>query len=156
MPPPEPPAASPPRAPGAAAIEVHALLVCRKVVTAPGGNVGLEDVLEVLPVDALPGDVGPLSFVAFVRHLPAGPGRGAFVVEAAGDTPRAGARAPLEVNVPEGYQGRQVAVQVRLPSLPMQRGGWYQVAFEWEGTRLATNRFAVGARSKTGPGKPPD
>jgi hypothetical protein len=150
MPPPEPPqpSASATRAQGGAEIEVHALLLCRKVVTAPGGNVSLEDVLEILPVDALPGDVGPLSFVAFVRHLPAGPGRGAFVVEAAGDTPRVVARAPLEVNVPEGYRGRQVAVQVRLPSLPLTRGGWYQVAFEWEGTRLATNRFAVGARSK--------
>ena len=135
-------------------IEVHALLVCRKVVTAAGGNVGLEDVLEILPVDALPGDVGPLSFVAFVRHLPAGPGRGAFVVETAGDAPRVVARCPLEVNVPEGYRDRQVAVQVRLPSLPMARGGWYQVAFEWAGRRLATNRFAVGARSKPTPPPP--
>lgn len=141
MPPPEPPV------PALPAIAVHALLICRKVVAAAGGSVTLEDVLEILPVEALPGDVGPLSFVAFVRHLPAGPGRGAFVVEAVGETPRAVARAPLEINVPEGYQGRQVAVQVRMPSLPMTRGGWYQVAFEWAGARLAVNRFAVGARS---------
>jgi hypothetical protein len=125
---------------------VHALLVCRKVVTGAGGNVGLEEVLEILPVAALPGDVGPLAFVAFARNLPAGPGRGAFVVESDAPNPRVVARCPLEVNVPEGYQGRQVAVQVRLPSLPMARGGWYRVAFEWAGARLATNRFAVGAR----------
>jgi hypothetical protein len=108
--------------------------------------VGLEDVLEILPVAALPGDVGPLAFVAFVRNLPAGPGRGAFVVEADAPAVRVVARCPLEVNVPEGYQGRQVAVQVRLPSLPIARAGWYRLAFEWEGTRMATNRFAVGVR----------
>ena len=132
---------------------MHALLVCRKVVTSGTGNVSLEDVLEILPVAALPGDAGPLAFVAFVRNLRAGAGRGAFVVEADAPTPRVVARCPLEVNVPEGYQGRQVAVQVRLPSLPMARGGWYRLAFEWEGTRLAVNRFAVGVRQ--GPPVPP-
>jgi hypothetical protein len=125
---------------------VHGLLVCRKVVAGAGGNVGLEDVVEILPVAALPGDAGPLAFVAFVRNLPPGPGRGAFVVESDAPTARVVARCPLEVSVPEGYEGRQVAVQVRLPSLPIARGGWYRLAFEWGGTRLATNRFAVGVR----------
>src|SRR5690349_10688268 len=93
------PGTPPPQPPGT--IEVHALLVCRKVVTGAGGNVGLEEVLEILPVAALPGDVGPLAFVAFVRNLPSGPGRGAFVVEADAPTPRVVARCPLEVNIPE-------------------------------------------------------
>src|SRR5262245_22868776 len=120
MPPPQPPASE--------AIQIHALLVCRKAAAGPGGNVGLEDVLEIVPVAALPGDAGPLTFVAFARNLPAGAGQGAFVVEADGETPRPVARFPLEVRVPDGYQGRQVAVQVRLPSLPIARGGWYRVS----------------------------
>lgn len=142
---------APPAPPGPTPIEVHALLVCRKAVAGAGGNVGLEDVLEIVPVDALPGDAGPLTFVVFARHLPAGPGQGAFVVEADGEPPRPVARFPLEVNVPEGYQGRQVAVQVRIPALPIARGGWYRVGFEWQGARLATNRFAVGARQASAP-----
>jgi len=134
---------------------VHALLVCRKVATGAGGNVGLEDVLEILPVAALPGDAGPLAFVAFVRNLPSGPGRGAFVVETDVPATRVVARCPLEVTVPEGYQGRQVALQVRLPSLPIARGGWYRLAFEWAGARLAANRFAVGIRQGAATAPPP-
>lgn len=135
------------------AVQVHALLVCRAAQVGPGGNVSINDVLEILPVEALPGDVGPLTFLALVRNVPGGKGQGAFVVSAEGPTPRPVARCPIEVEVPAGYEGRQVALQVRLPSLPVTRGGWYEVAFEWQGTRLAANRFAVGLR-RTPPGVP--
>jgi hypothetical protein len=128
-------------------IEVHALLVCRKVTSSADGHVGLEDVVEIVAAEKLPGDVGPLCFVAFVRHLPTGPGRGAFVVRTAPPDARDLVRLPLEVNIPAGYQGRQVALQVRVPALPLERGGWYEVGFEWEGRGLAANRFAVGVRS---------
>jgi hypothetical protein len=132
---------------------VHALLVCRKAQAGPSGELSLDDVLEILPVAALPGDVGPLTFVALVRNLPEGPGRGAFVVRTPAPERRDIARCPLEVNVPAGYAGRQVALQVRLPSLPVARGGWYELLFEWAGVVLAENRFAVGAR--TAPAAPP-
>ena len=64
-------------------IEVHALVVCRKAAVAPSGSITIEEVLEILPVDALPGDVGPLTFLALVRHLPSGRGRGACRARAA-------------------------------------------------------------------------
>lgn len=134
-----------------APIEVHALLVCRRAEVGPNGNIGIEDVLEILPVDSLPGDAGPLTFLALVRNLPSGRGRGAFRIQADGASAREVARCPLEVEVPTAYQGRQVALQVRLPSLPVARGGWYEVVFEWEGQRLAHNRFAVGARAGAKP-----
>ncbi len=130
----------------APAIAVHALLVCRKAEMSPAGQLRIEDVLEILPVAALPGDVGPLTLLALVRNLPSGPGRGAFLVEAEGPPARDVARCPIEVEIPAAYGGRQVALQVRLPSLPIARGGWYEVTLEWEGLRLASNRFAVGAR----------
>ena len=130
-----------------APVHVSALLLCRKVTVSVAGDLSLEDVVEVLPVAALPGDVGPLTFVAFVRHLPPGPGRGAFLVRWTGAEPRELARCPVELTIPKGYEGRQVALQVRLPSLTLGRGGWYEVAFEWEGRTLAVNRFAVGVRS---------
>ena len=56
------------------------------------------------------------------------------------------ARLPLEVKVPEAFSGRQVAVQVRVPSIPVQHGGWYDLMFEWEGTPIAATRFAIGQR----------
>lgn len=126
---------------------VHALLVCRKAQAGPTGELSLEDVLEILPVPGLPGDVGPVTFVALVRNLPEGPGRGAFVVRTPAPERRDIARCPLELTVPAGYAGRQVALQVRLPSLPVARGGWYELLFEWAGKTLAENRFAVGART---------
>lgn len=135
-------------------VEVHALLVCRAAKVGPSGNVSIDDVLEILPVESLPGDVGPLTFLALVRNVPGGKGEGAFVVSAQGPTPRLVARCRIEVDVPAGYEGRQVALQARLPSLPMTRGGWYEVAFEWQGKRLAANRFAVGTR-RAPPEAPP-
>jgi len=107
----------------------------------------LEHVLEVVAVDEMPGDAGPLTFVAFLRGLPAGQGHCAFVVRPATSRDHVTARLPLELDVPEAFTGRQVAVQMRIPSIPVQHGGWYDVVFEWEGTPLAANRFAIGQRS---------
>ena len=106
----------------------------------------LEDVLEVVAVDELPGDAGPLAFVAFVRGIPAGAGKFAFVIQPAGSRDHITARLPLEVQVPEAFANRQVAVQVRVPSIPVSHGGWYDLMFEWEGKPLAANRFAIGQR----------
>ncbi len=134
-----------------AAVVVHALLLCRDVTTSATGDVSVEGIVEILPVERLPGDVGPLCFLALVRNLAPGPGRGAFLVRTPGPEARDIARCPLQVNVPPGYAGRQVALQVRLASLPVTQGGWYEVIFEWEGQALAANRFAVGARARSGP-----
>lgn len=133
-------------------ITVHALLVCRKAEAAASGELTLHDVLEILAVDTLPGEAGPVTFVALVRNLPEGPDKGAFVVRAPAPQSADLARCPLEVQVPKGYAGRQVALQVRLPSLPVARGGWYELHFEWAGQVLAASRFAVGARSAPGQG----
>lgn len=97
-------------------------------------------------MDGFPGDAGPLTFVAFVRNLPPGPGTCAFVLRPVGEGGPGTARLPLEVDVGPSLAGRQVALQIRVPSLPVAQGGWYEVAFEWEGTPLAANRFAIGAR----------
>ncbi len=125
---------------------VHALLVCRRVETQASGEISLHNVLEVLPVDSVPGDVGPIAIVAFVRNLPPGQATGAFLLRPEGNEAMQ-ARMPLEVNVPEGFGGRQIALQVELPSLPVGSGGWFEFGFEWDGELLAINRFAVGARS---------
>lgn len=106
----------------------------------------LEDVLEVVAVDSMPGDAGPLSFVAFVRGIPAGEGKFAFVIQPSGSPDHVMARLPLEVTIPEAFWGRQVAVQVRVPSIPVKHGGWYDLMFEWEGTPIAATRFAIGQR----------
>ena len=106
----------------------------------------LEDVLEVVALDEMPGDAGPLAFVAFVRGIPAGAGEFAFVIQPAGSPDHVTARLPLEVKVPEAFGGRQIAVQVRIPSIPVTHGGWYDLVFEWAGQPLAANRFAIGLR----------
>lgn len=124
---------------------VHALLVCRGAEAGEGGEISIHNVLELIAVDEVPGDVGPITIVAFVRNLPQGEGTGAFLLRPEADeAPQA--RLPLEVNVPAGYGGRQVALQVQLPSLPVGSGGWFEFGFEWDGEVLATNRFAVGVR----------
>ncbi len=82
--------------------------------------------------------------MAFVRNLPPGPGQGAFVLRTPGSEESLG-RLPLDVTIPQGYGGRQVALQVRVPALPVKSGGWFQVMFEWNGSILAVNQFAVGA-----------
>ena len=82
--------------------------------------------------------------MAFVRDLPAGPGAGAFLLRHPDGTNLG--RLPLEVNVPAGFDGRQLALHVKLASMPIEAGGWFEVAFEWDGTVLGANRFAVGSR----------
>ena len=124
---------------------VHALLVCRGVETDASGQITIQNVLEVLPVDEVPGEVGPLTFLALVRNLPQGPGKGAFLLRSAGSEAPQG-HLPIEVEVPAGYAGRQIALQVTVPALPVATGGWFEVQFEWAGEVLAANRFAVGVR----------
>jgi hypothetical protein len=119
----------------------------------PGGDLTLHNVVEIVPVDAFPADAGPLVFVAFVRSLPTGPGKGAFVLHPAGRRDDVVARLPLEAAVPPQFAARQVALQVRVPSIPVNRGGWYDVVFEWDGRPLAVNRFAIGEKAKGS--KPP-
>ncbi|MHC5010213.1 MAG: hypothetical protein ACYTG6_04585 [Planctomycetota bacterium] len=135
---------------GESTIVVHGLLVCRNAELAEEGRLNLQEVLEVVAVDALPGDAGPLTFVAFLRRLPPGKGEGAFTIHPAGSRDHVTARLPLDVDVPEGSGERQVALQVRVPSIPVTRGGWYDVVFEWNGRPLATNRFAIGLLPKKG------
>jgi len=125
---------------------VHALLVCRGLDTSAEGEISLQNVVEIVPVDKVPADIGPLTFVAFVRNLPKGPGQGAFVLRSPGREEALG-RLPLEMDVPAGLEARQVALQVTVPSLPVASGGWFEVYFEWAGTPLAANRFAVGVKA---------
>ena len=125
---------------------VHALLVCRDLETEPDGSLTLRNVVEILPAETIPGEVGPLVFVAFLRGVPAGGGEGAFVLRAGGSDQTAGARIPLRFDVPEAMTGRQLAVHVRLPKLPVEQAGWFDLAFEWAGDELASTRFAIGTR----------
>jgi hypothetical protein len=127
-------------------IAVHGLLLCRKIETTPEGELTLHNVVEVVPVERFPSDVGPLVFVALVRNLPPGAGKAAFTLSPAGRPERVLARLPMEVNVRPEYRGRQVAVQLRVPSIPVASGGWFEIGFEWEGRVLASNRFIVGER----------
>lgn len=103
------------------------------------------------PVDKLPGEVGPLTFVAFVRNLPAGPAEAAFVLRAPPtgeeEAPIPAQKIPLRIDVPAGLQDRQLTLHVTAPAIPVERGGWHEIYFEWQGTPLAANRFAVGLRS---------
>lgn len=122
------------------------MLVCRGIEPDDSGNLSLHNVVEIVPAPTLPGDIGPLVFVAFIRDLPPGPGEGAFLLRSTEpDAPPLG-RLPLTVDVPAPYTERQVAVHVTVPSLQVSAGGWIEYAFVWNGTVLATNRFAVGVR----------
>ena len=134
---------------------IHALLVCRDVGANPAGELTLTDVVEVVVAKTLPGEIGPLVFVALVRGLPPGPGEAAFLIRAestsegcAEQVPSeqnaAAIRLPLNVNIPEGYGERQVALQLRVAKIPVHRGGWFELGFHWAGKPLAWNRFAVG------------
>lgn len=130
---------------------VHALLVCRALDADARGEVSLHNVVEVAPVDKVPGEIGPLTFVAFVRNLPAGPAEAAFILQPPpspeGEPPLPAQQIPLALDVPAGLKDRQLALHVTAPTVPVQRGGWYEVIFAWQGTPLSANRFAVGVRS---------
>lgn len=107
----------------------------------------LEDVLEIVAIDEMPGDAGPLAFVAFVRNIPAGEGKFAFVIHPPQTEEPVAARLPLEVKIPAAIATRQIAVQMRVPSFPVAQPGWYHLVLEWEGKPIAENRFAIGQRS---------
>lgn len=126
---------------------VHGLLVCRGVVPLEDGSINLEQVLEIAVVDQLPGDAGPLTFIAFVRNPPIGKADVAFLIYPAGSRDHLVSRIPLDVDVPAAFAGRQIIVHIRVPSIPVERGGWFDVALDWDGRELAVNRFAIGARS---------
>jgi len=132
-------------APAAQPPLVHALLVCRSVQVEATGEITIKNVVEVLPVEKVPSEVGPLVFLVLVRNLPAGPGQAAFLLRPPGEAEKRG-RLPLETRVPSGLAGRQVALQVTVPKLPVPCGGWFELHFEWRGQVLASTRFAVGVR----------
>ncbi len=94
--------------------------------------------------------MGPLSFVALVRNVPPGPAEAAFVLRPPqhpdDETPLPASKIPLQIDVPAGLQDRQLALHVTAPSVPVDRGGWYELYFEWQGTPLSANRFAVGVK----------
>ncbi len=126
---------------------VHALLVCRNVSSNDAGELSLADIVEVVVAKELPGEIGPLVFVALVRGLPPGPGEAAFLIRAesaAGDDNAAAIRMPLKINIPAGYGERQVALQLKVAKIPVHQGGWFVLGFHWQGEPLAWNRFAVG------------
>lgn len=126
---------------------VHSLIVCRRVERTPEGELSIHNVLDILPVDRIPGEAGPIEIVALLRHLPPGAAECAFVVsrDPGGEVV---ARYPLSVVIDPGFQDRQVAVQLRSKAFPVPRGGWFTVTFEWMGAPLAVNRFAVGLRGR--------
>jgi hypothetical protein len=137
-----------PDAPDAVTPVVHALLVCDAVEPTEDGGVSIQNVIEVLPADKVPGEVGPLTFVAFVRNLPAGPGDAAFLLRSPDGKSSSGTgRIPIKMDIPVGLQDRQLALHVTIPVLPVGTAGWYELYFEWQGTPLAANRFVVGLRS---------
>ncbi len=124
---------------------VHALIFCRAVEVAERGEVSLKNVLEILPVASFPGDAGPLTIVAFVRGLPPGAGEGSFVLRAPDGEGDPLGHWRLSMEVPEAYAGRQQCIHLNVPELVVNAGGWFEVAFLWNGTELASNRFLVGA-----------
>lgn len=131
---------------------VHGLIFCRAAEVAERGEVSLKNVLEILPVASFPGDAGPLTIVAFVRGLPPGPGEGSFVLRAPNSDGEPLGHWRLDMNVPDAYEGRQQCIHLKVPELVVNAGGWFEVAFLFNGTELAANRFLVGA---TGPSAAP-
>ena len=125
---------------------VHALLVCEGLDPSPSGQVTLRNVVEVVAAEEIPGTVGPLVFVAFVRGMPTGEAEAAFLLSTDVRPGEGSARLPIDLKVPAPFAERQLVVQVTVPELPVDAGGWFYVHFEWQGRILATNRFAVGTR----------
>lgn len=124
---------------------MHALVFCRDIELGQRGEVTLKNVLEVLPVASFPNDAGPLTIAAFVRDLPEGPGEGAFVLRAPGGVGEPLGAWRLSMDVPAAYQGRQQCIHLKVPELVVSDGGWFEVAFSYNGRELAANRFLVGA-----------
>jgi hypothetical protein len=131
-------------------IHVHALLICRSVEPSPDGALTLQNVVEIVPVESLPGQVGPLTFVAFVRNLPEGPLKASFLLrpaQGAGEAGSEGAKArryPLQGKAGADIGPRQVALQLKVSKLEVTATGWYEVVFEWDGKPVAWNRLGIG------------
>lgn len=134
---------------------VHGLLICRNVEMAQDGGLNLQKVLEVVALDSIPGDAGPLTFVAFLRGIPPGKASFTFVIRPSGDRESVVAHYPLEVEIQQGFADRQVALHVHVASAPVPYGGWFDVSLEWNGRTLGMNRFAIG-QTGTGPVPPTD
>jgi hypothetical protein len=125
-------------------VHVHALLVCRRVEPASDGSLTVHNVVEILPVESIPGQVGPLTVVAFVRNLPEGPVKASFLLKPSGGAGTSARRYPLQGTIGRGLAGRQVALQLNIARLEVTAPGWYEIAFEWDGHALAANRVAIG------------
>lgn len=117
--------------------------MCRSLETDETGELTIHNVVEILPVDNVPAEVGPLTFLALVRGLPEGPSKGAFLLQAPGPEGQGG-RLPFEAEVPAGVMQRQMAMQITVPKLPVAAAGWFHIGFEWDGHILGQNKFLVG------------
>lgn len=134
-----------PTATETAAIDVHALLVCREVMTSKSGGVTVRDVLDIVPVIGFPGDAGPLSFAAFVRASRAGEAEVSFRLFPVSSPETTLATLPGRLRVSKGYEGRQNVIGAGFKTLKVQAGGWFGVEFLVGTKVLATTRFAIGA-----------
>lgn len=117
--------------------------MCRGLETSSTGELTIHNVVEILPVEAVPSEVGPLTFLALVRNLPEGPSKGAFLLQAPGPEGQGG-RLPFEAEIPAGVMERQMAMQITVPKLPVAAPGWFHIGFEWDGEILGQNKFLVG------------
>ena len=126
---------------------LHALLICRGIEANETGELTLHNVVEIVPVEEVPTEVGPLTFVALLRNLPPGPSKGSFVIST-GDPDEPGGRLPFEAEIPAGVGERQMAMQITVPKLPVSRPGWFHLGFEWDGQILGENKFLVGMVGK--------
>ena len=128
-----------------ASLEVHALLVCREVVSSKQGGVSVRDIVDIVPVLGFPGDAGPLSFAAFVRASRAGEAEVSFRLYPMGNPEVTLATLPGRLRVAKGYEGRQNVIGAGFKSLKVQAGGWFGVEFLVGTSVLARTRFAIGA-----------
>jgi hypothetical protein len=139
-----------------AAIEVHALLVCREVQSNKTGGVTVRDVVDIVPVLGFPGDAGPLSFAAFCRAKRAGEVDVSFRVHPMADVATTLVSLPGRLRVAPGYEGRQNVIGAGFKTLKVQGGGWFGVEFRVGSKVLARTRFAIGAIAKApAPGDTP-
>ncbi len=140
-----------------APLDVHALLVCREVMSSKTGGVTVRDVLDIVPVIAFPGDAGPLSFAAFVRATRAGEADVSFRLHPMEHPETTLATLPGRLRVAKGYEGRQNVIGAGFKTLKVQAGGWFGVEFKVGDKVLARTRFAIGMiapKPAGGPGAP--
>lgn len=140
-----------------APLDVHALLVCREVMSSKSGGVTVRDVLDIVPVIGFPGDAGPLSFAAFVRATRAGEAEVSFRLHPMEHPETTLATLPGRLRVAKGYEGRQNVIGAGFKTLKVQAGGWFGVEFKVGDKVLARTRFAIGMiapKTAGGPGAP--